>query len=413
MEEPTFANISACIKKQKEEEGRTGILKDYVITEKQLNEGIESKAIVFQDYHSDVIEVGFINKDDLKHDYLFVLMKHNYHYASNLVLEITLPALPNGMYWKNQIGLELINNIDLFSMINIDNQVLRFSYYQHEKDFDIFDYSLEERQELSKNEYTLRIPINVYNDSDTRIRPFIASAHSNTGFKIKLNDINELIENKDEKIIVNLKYQYHYKRWFVDYDTFELYDSTTEIPSDLRPKREYIRPLMNPNEVELLTNKYDEYYCQYSLDIEPPIEGISGYLYKEFYITVFNIETNQYEDAIRTIDAYEFQYQNKNKIQSQQNNELQHEDNYEYICNGFKMENYNKHNLTKLQRENNLPSGYYILNSPGYLFSGKLRFHLNITNFSPYPSNKYRINIVSRLRNTHRTCQGVYGNKLS
>lgn len=118
----------------------------------------------------------------------------------SFTLFIKLPALSDGLYWKNKVGLELIKEIKVTSVgntiIKYPKEILEFQSISHKSDFDLFDYPLELRKLLSKNEYICKITLKLFD-----IIPLIAMTFDNLKIEIEYN--YNVIENYNQDINKN------------------------------------------------------------------------------------------------------------------------------------------------------------------------------------------------------------------
>jgi len=133
----------------------------------------------------------------------FMTNRSNGDLIDKVYIEIKLPKLNYGTYWKNKVGLQLIKKIEFYglgvvkcSLLNIKTSLFELEHYIDDNNdyWKIFDYPEEERKNLSCSDAnTIIIPFKLCESKNYAVC-LIASTYMKYHIKIELNDITELIE---------------------------------------------------------------------------------------------------------------------------------------------------------------------------------------------------------------------------
>lgn len=356
----------------------------FLFTKAQVDHYINNNFIKCVKYESPSESIQFDRNIHFK-------FKQNFQFATDLNLELTLPALPEGLVWKNKIGLLLIKEFNLETIHTWNSDLLKFNYFCNHNDWDIFDYDFEERVSKSKNPYKLTIPLNVFNDEHPLMRPFICSILEYR-FKIVLSNLYSLIEYETAPINLDLKldYKFSYNCWFsgiFNNRDLELMESNYYfnkedliVPKDIKPCPDLEQILSNAITYEILI------YDFISTDVNNNNKLIlnipnSIMNYHNFYIKVFNLDTRSYENCIKNLSDIN--------------------DNYTNLRN-YSILNYSDSQLEIIQSNFNLDKGYYCI--PLENIYPTIDF-----NFEFKQSGNYKIDIYISYRNEFRYISGMYG----
>jgi len=136
---------------------------------------------------------------------------HDCDVFDKFYIEIELPALPDGTYWKNKVGLNLIKEIIVdwsnYVTITYNEDFFKFEYYNSNDYWRIFDYSEKERIAKSCEINKIIIPLKLCESKDYAIN-LIACQYMNIFVKIALNDIKHLIEGNSCNVKIDKVTQY-------------------------------------------------------------------------------------------------------------------------------------------------------------------------------------------------------------
>lgn len=167
----------------------------------------------------------------------FELVKHkNFLYSSTIYIK--LPALSNGLYYKNKVILQLFNDLKIlvtgYTIFNYPIEVLEFYSKINKDDFNLFDYPLELRKVLSKNEYVCKITLKYLNRLNTSLCYLTYFKYSfQSNFNL-IENSDTLINKNDIKISICNIYgsisDFQIKDYFRNYPFQQLTLSTNKIP---------------------------------------------------------------------------------------------------------------------------------------------------------------------------------------